>query len=934
MASERSRQADLSAFDPVWYLQAHADVRAAGLDPWDHYRTVGHGEGRQGAPVQALTLDHMLWRGYEASALPALRALLASGAARERAIAGWALARWELEQGDLPAARLAILAFHDTPEGQQTLRHPGPFLLGIQLCLACGDPSGAETLLQAGIERFGPLPDFELAGMLGARFHNLDDWELESYLGRVHGPHGLIPISLNQDRDGSRFDRLQAGSGLCLEQDPVDPPLVSIILPVFNGGGGGGRLTTALRGLCGQSWKNIEILLVDDGSSDDSLKIAKAAAAKDPRIQVLAHDKNQGAYPARNTGFAAATGAFITVHDADDWSHPQKIEKQLMPLLDQPELQATVSHWVRCGNDLEMTRWRMEDRWVYRNVSSLMIRAELRETLGYWDRVRVNADTEYYYRVIAAFGPAAIKEVYPGVPLAFGRTEAGSLTNQSATHLRTQFKGVRRDYMEAAHDWQARALKAGHLYLPQFPKQRPFRVPAVVGVNDPEPPLSDFDILSASALFDPDWYRLSHPDVLMADLSPVRHYLSGGARENRDPGPLFSTGGYRRACDLDAETNPLLHYETIGKAAGAVPLPCFAGALAAGAPKTPRTLIFAHTSGKTLFGAERSLLGVVARMARRGQGPVVVVPTLRNMAYLDRLQQLSVAVEVLPQMWRHATRPPDATTVTAIRGLIQKYQVTEIHVNTMVLDAPLMAARMAGVKSVVHVRELPEDDLALCRNLGAEAPQLREILLEQADQFVATSVPVARWLNCPERTVIRPNSVHPDLFEMAFAPKETLNVALISSNIAKKGLSDFLSVARIVATYKRPIRFRLIGPPTQDLHLMRPLPSNVEFRGYAETPQVALAQADIVMSLSKFAESFGRTVMEAMAAGRPVICYDRGAPPSLLDSGVQGFVVPADDVQSAANAVLALEAARFQLQQMSRAARIQGQRLQEQAMQD
>ncbi|SPF81796.1 glycosyltransferase [Pseudoprimorskyibacter insulae] len=932
MPSDPVRQGDLNDFDPVWYLQTYEDVRAAGMDPLDHYLTLGRAEGRQGAPVQALELDHMLWRGYEAMALPALEALLADGSPRERAVAGWALARWRKEQGDMMGAREAILAFHDGNAGMQTLRHPGPFLLGIQICLTCGDPAGAERILLAGVNRFGPLPDFELGGLLQARFHKADDWELDAYLHRLHGPHGLVPVWLDQMATGPRFDRLRADAGPRLDDRlPEAPPLVSVIVPVFNGARG---LATALRGLSAQSWPNLEILVVDDGSSDDSLAIARAAAEEDPRIHVLAHAQNQGAYPARNTGFAAAQGAFITVHDADDWSHPQKIELQIRPLLAEPDLQATVSHWVRVSDDLDMTRWRMEDRWVYRNVSSLMVRAEMRDSLGYWDRVRVNADTEYYYRVIAAFGPQSIREVCPGVPLAFGRTEAQSLTNQSATHLRTQFKGLRRDYMEAAHVWHARrcADQSG-LFMPQHPEVRPFRVPAAIGLGDPEGPPSDFDILSASDLFDQDWYRLCHLDVLMADVSPVRHYLSGGARENRDPGPLFSSGGYRRVAGLDEATVPLLHYELEGREAGLPPLPSFPGALADVDEDQPRTLVFAHTSGKTLFGAERSLLGVLERMARRGRNPVVVVPTLRNMAYLNQLLQVSVAVEVLPQIWRHALRRPPLATVQAIQGLISKHRAQDIHVNTLVLDAPLAAARAEGVRSLVHVRELPDQDVALRRNLGSDAASLRRALLDEADGFVATSQPVADWLACPGRVAIRPNSVDEALFEMRFAPKQTLNIALISSNIAKKGIADFLAIARLVAQEKRPVRFRLIGPGTPDLHLMRPLPANVEFRGYAQTPAEALAQADVVMSISKFAESFGRTVMEAMAAGRPVICYDRGAPPSLVENGVSGFVVPADNPRCAANAVLALEAARGQLAVMSDAARIRARYLQEMALQ-
>ena len=917
-------------FDPIWYLQTYADVREAGLDPWDHYLRIGYREGRYGGPARALELDHMLWRGYDDTALPALRKLLNEGPAREQALAGWALARWEKDQGHAAAAFDAIKCFHAHPEGTQALPHLGPFLLGIQLAVECGDIEYAENILGVGITHFGYVPDLELAALQVAHARHRDDWELSHYLARIYVPHGVMPIRLQEQLDGPRFDRLESLSPpVWFGSEPDTLPLVSVIVPMFNNFN---SLPAAVRGIQAQTWPNLEILIVDDGSTDGSRELASHMAEQDPRIRLIEHPISQGACAAYNSGFAEAKGDFITIHEAEDWSHPQKVELQARALMNNTELQATVSHWVCFGNDLDIPSWHLEEAWTCRNISSLMVRAAVRDTLGYWDRVKVNADSEYYHRILATYGKAAILEVCQGLPLTFGRAETYL---RSIQHTVPSFRTAQRSYMEAAHHWHQLAETPQDLYLPQHPERRPFRIPPQISLGDPEGPASAFDILSVSPLFDPDWYRLNHTDVLYAGLSPVRHYLEGGARENRDPGPLFSTGGYRQAQGLDADTNPLLHFETEGRAAGADPLPTFAGALSirSEAEAPPCTLVFAHTSGKTLFGAERSLLDVVERMAQRGQRPVVVMPALRNMGYLERLRAITVAVETLPQLWWTVGRPANQETVAKIRGLIQKYGATELHVNTMVLDAPLIAARAEGCKSVVHVRELPAQDVALRRHLGADAETLRLQLLEQADRFVATSQPVADWLGCPERTDIRPNSVDEDLFSIPFEPGQSLNIALISSNLAKKGISDFLAVARLVENEGRPIRFLLIGPPTRDLHLTRPWPGCVDFRDYAASPKEALEQADIVLSLSKFAESFGRTVMEAMAAGRPVVCYDRGAPPFLVESGVSGLVVPADEPQGVANAILALEAARNQLQKISMAARSRARELQDQALQ-
>lgn len=880
------------------------------------------------APVHAFELDWMLWRGFHHRALPRLEAMLERAPPQERAAAGWVLARWHLAQEDFGKAHRAILVFGDYPEAAKIILHQGPTLLGVQICCACGDVSGAQSILQAGIKRFGPIPDIVLAEMVLAKARGASDAALSEILKNLHREAGLACVSLATGTS-ARFDRLEANPTHNNPEPARGVPLVSVIIPVFNGEE---VLPTALRSLRMQSWSNLEIIVVDDGSTDQTVMIAQAEAVRDPRIKLFTSASNQGAYAARNLGFCKATGDFITVHDADDWSHPQKIELQVRALLDDNALQASVSHWARVSNDLEMTAWRIDQGWVYRNVSSLMVRASQRDQLGYWDRAKVNADTEYYYRIIHSFGAQAIQEVLPGVPLAFGRTLPASLTTEGTTHLRTQFSGLRNDYMEAAHIWHWSAKEVKDLYLSQHPPVRPFRAPVEIAIDKEMPPKNDYDLLKASDLLDEEWYLLSNPDVMQSDLGAARHYLVSGAAENRDPGPLFSTGGYRRANGLDPSENPLLHWLKRPQDEAGECLPTFKGKLWEPSPNTQHVLVFAHTSGETLFGAERSLLDVISRLGREGLQPVVVLPSMRNADYLNKLLDISAAVEALPQAWRNSLNPPCEKTIQAAQQLIQKYQPVEVHVNTLVLEAPLIAARAEGVPSLVYVRELPAEDRALCRSLQLGAGTLRMNLLTQADQFIVPSQIVADWLGCSSRCTIRPNAVDEELFELPFAPGPVLKIALISSNTAKKGIKDAIDAARIVAETGWPVHFLLIGPKTADLDRLHPLPPNVGLRSYTASPAEAVMQADIILSLSHFSESFGRTVVEAMAAGRPVICYDRGAPPSLVVSGQTGFVVPADSPQSVANAVLALDAARLQLNRMSIAARKRAREIQSQAL--
>ena len=436
--------------------------------------------------------------------------------------------------------------------------------------------------------------------------------------------------------------------------------------------------------------------------------------------------------------------------------------------------------------------------------------------------------------------------------------------------------------------------------------------------------------LRASLLFDPDWYLDSHADLRHRDgrgPDPAWHYLLHGAREGRDPGPLFSTSGAWLQGGPRGETpaqNPLLAFERKGRATGQQALPVFEGTdprVRAGAPVV---LVFAHQALGQQFGAERSLLFLLDRAVRAGLAVDVVLPQCLDPAYLAALRARARHVHLLPCPWRRAGRRPHPSTLAAMEALIRNSGAGEVHQNTLALDAPLIAARRAGVPSVLHLRELPDQDAELCSRLGQDADSLRADLLTEADRFVANSAAVARWIDPagalpPDRLAILPNAADATLAALPFVPAQPLRVGMVSSNLAKKGIADVAAAARHFADLQGEAEFLLIGPATADLAALGPLPDNLRHAGYAPDPVTAMAGLDVVLCLSHFAESFGRTVLEAMTAGRPVICYDRGTPPALV--GTAGIVVPPDNPKAVARAVLVLSRDRARLRALSDAAR-------------
>lgn len=109
-------------------------------------------------------------------------------------------------------------------------------------------------------------------------------------------------------------------------------PLISIIVPIYNVAP---YLPRCLDSIVGQTYKNLEIILVDDGSTDNSLEICHQYAAKDSRMRVI-HQENKGLAGARNTGLEDVHGEFVTFVDSDDWLDLHALENYLKGIQQTP----------------------------------------------------------------------------------------------------------------------------------------------------------------------------------------------------------------------------------------------------------------------------------------------------------------------------------------------------------------------------------------------------------------------------------------------------------------------------------------------------------------------------------------------------------------------------------------------------------------------
>jgi glycosyltransferase involved in cell wall biosynthesis len=173
-------------------------------------------------------------------------------------------------------------------------------------------------------------------------------------------------------------------------------PLVSAIIPVFNGER---HVADALRSVFAQDYRPIEVIVVDDGSTDDSAALLQTF----PDIHYI-HQPNAGVAAARNTALQRARGEFIAFLDQDDQWTPNKLTRQVSWLMDHPELGFVVAKeqilldgvdarppWLR-DNALD------EDLAVYL-PGVLVARRSAFDAVGAFDPSFINgSDTDWIYR--------------------------------------------------------------------------------------------------------------------------------------------------------------------------------------------------------------------------------------------------------------------------------------------------------------------------------------------------------------------------------------------------------------------------------------------------------------------------------------------------------------------------------------------------------
>ncbi|WP_158748508.1 oligosaccharide flippase family protein [Acidobacterium sp. S8] len=189
-------------------------------------------------------------------------------------------------------------------------------------------------------------------------------------------------------------------------------PLVSILIPAYNAQK---WIADTIQSALAQTWPHVEIIVVDDGSKDQTLEIARQFEANGVRV---ISQKNQGAAASRNNAFAQSTGDYIQWLDADDLLAPDKIALQLEVVKQGagPEILLS-SEWgsfmyrpyraqftpTALWHDLSRVEWllRKMEQNIFMQTSTWLVSRKLTEAAGLWDtRLLGDDDGEYFCRVL------------------------------------------------------------------------------------------------------------------------------------------------------------------------------------------------------------------------------------------------------------------------------------------------------------------------------------------------------------------------------------------------------------------------------------------------------------------------------------------------------------------------------------------------------
>lgn len=330
------------------------------------------------------------------------------------------------------------------------------------------------------IEKYAPDDTKSALYIFEANNHLDNDCIWLEMLNKYIVSYDMRPIELRAVKE-NRFYRVTSKINYMINESIK----ISVIMPAFNAEK---TIDMAIRSVLSQTWQNLELIIVNDCSTDNTLLAIQRIAKSDSRVKIIDNPTNVGAYVSKNLGLKLATGSYITGHDADDWAHPQRLERhmQLIQSENKPP-RASNTRMIRMEENGYLPIYKTSNfchDGVLRVASiTCMFESDfLRDTLGGWDCARFGADSEIINRCKIILGDEFKNyETLSMICL----DEPTSLTNDPVHGVSktTGISPTRKFYKEQWEAWH-KTLDKNNVYL-EFPHlDRRFDVPEGTKIPD------------------------------------------------------------------------------------------------------------------------------------------------------------------------------------------------------------------------------------------------------------------------------------------------------------------------------------------------------------------------------------------------------------------------------------------------------------------
>jgi len=330
-------------------------------------------------------------------------------------------------------------------------------------------------------------------------------------------------------------------------------------------------------------------------------------------------------------------------------------------------------------------------------------------------------------------------------------------------------------------------------------------------------------------------------------------------------------------------------------------------------------------SSSDLYGASNSLVRSLISLTKKNFEPVLILSEpgpLSNLVGEMGIEVRFIRLGVLRKkyfnllhIWNRLYYTIKA--VIKIKKVLSSEKFDLVLTNTVVVISGAIAAKLSGVKHIWHVRETVVDPLLFKKFII-------ELLKSTGDSvFFVSEASRDNYLPWLEKKVLKViyngidtdkfSDVHYDIKAEIGIPKETVLIVMVARVSFLKGQHYFLRIAKLLLSQNRNLHFAMVGdvyPGNESIQdslrkfiVENKLHRNVTELGFRSDVHCILGGSDVFVLPSIKPDSLPTTVLEAMAAGKPVVATNLGGSVEMLIDRETGFLVPHDDAEYAAKCI-------------------------------